>query len=57
VSLMVNTHQPSERPVVNHADCFSECEIVGLEVILDCLQSCNPRTSMWSLPIIQWGYN
>jgi len=31
---MVNTRQPSERPVVNHADCFSHCEVVGLQVIL-----------------------
>jgi len=41
----------------SHIDCFSQCEIVGLNVIQDCLYPCYTRTSVKSLPSF-WGiYN
>jgi len=36
---------------LSHVDCFSQCQLVGLEVIQACLHPIDPRTS---LPFIQW---
>ena len=45
------SQQPPERAILNHTDCFSHCEIMGLKDTQDCLHPCDPRASQWSLPI------
>jgi len=41
------------RQIPSNIDRFSKCEIVGPEVVLDCLHRSNPRPSIWSLPIFR----
>lgn len=41
------------RQIPSNIDRFSKCEIVGPEVVLDCLHQSNPRPSVWSLPIFR----
>jgi len=45
------SQQPPEQAILSHIGCFSQSEIVGLEIISDCLHPCDPRASGWSLPI------
>jgi len=47
---VTQTQQPPERAILRHIDCFSQCEIMGLKVIQDCLHPCDPRATGWSPP-------
>jgi len=42
-----SSQQRPEWLVLSYVDCFSQCETMGLEVILDHLEPHNPRTSRW----------
>jgi len=48
-------HQPRQRAVLGHVDCFVQCEVVGSQIALDGVQPRDTRTSWWSLPVIWWG--
>jgi len=50
-----HSQQPPERLATSHAKYSSQ--IVGLEVVQNCLQQCNPMTSSSSLSIFWWGCN
>ena len=41
ISGLHHNQQPPERVILSHIDCFSQYEIMGLEVIQDCLHPCD----------------
>jgi len=47
--------QPPEWAILSHIDCFSQCEIMGLKIISDCLHPCDSRATGQSLPIFFMG--
>jgi len=48
------SQQPPEWAILGHIDSFSQCKIMGLEVIWDRLHPCDPTTSGRTLPIFWW---
>jgi len=45
-------HQPPQRAVLSHIDCFVQCEVVGSQISLDGVQPHGTGTPWWSLPVL-----
>jgi len=48
----IRRHQPPQRAVLSHIDCFVQCKVVGS---LDSVQPRDTGTPWWSLPVLWRG--
>ena len=46
-------HQSPEWTILSHASCFIQGEVIGFQVLLDCLHPHSTRASWWSPPVLQ----
>ena len=51
----IRRHQPPQRAILSHIDCFVQCKVVGCRVSLDDVQPHDTGTPWWSLPVLCRG--